>query len=110
MQIRTEEMHEIAEYGIAAHWAYKEGKQLNTSTQKKSFEEKLTWFREILDFQNESDNAEEFMESLKLDLFSDMVYVFTPKGDVIELPSGSVPIDFVIQFILKLVTIQLVRR
>jgi GTP diphosphokinase / guanosine-3',5'-bis(diphosphate) 3'-diphosphatase len=94
VQIRTEEMHEIAEYGIAAHWAYKEGKQLNTSTQKKSFEEKLTWFREILDFQNESENAEEFMESLKLDLFSDMVYVFTPKGDVIELPSGSVPIDF----------------
>ena len=61
---------------------------------KTSFEKKLSWFREILEFQNESENAEEFMESLKIDLFSDMVFVFTPKGDVIELASGSVPIDF----------------
>ncbi|WP_047979697.1 RelA/SpoT family protein [Ornithinibacillus contaminans] len=92
VQIRTKEMHEIAEYGIAAHWAYKEGKQLNKD--KKSFEEKLTWFREILEWQNETHDAEEFVESLKIDLFSDMVYVFTPKGDVIELPSGSIPLDF----------------
>lgn len=92
VQIRTKEMHEISEYGIAAHWAYKEGRQLNKD--KNSFEEKLTWFREILDWQNETHDAEEFMESLKVDLFSDMVYVFTPKGDVIELPSGSVPLDF----------------
>lgn len=92
VQIRTKEMHEIAEYGIAAHWAYKEGKQINND--KKSFEEKLTWFREILEWQNDTHDAEEFMESLKVDLFSDMVYVFTPKGDVIELPSGSVPLDF----------------
>ncbi|PAV28941.1 (p)ppGpp synthetase [Virgibacillus profundi] len=91
VQIRTKEMHEIAEYGIAAHWAYKEGKQVNN---KKSFEEKLTWFREILEWQNDTHDAEEFMESLKVDLFSDMVYVFTPKGDVIELPSGSIPLDF----------------
>lgn len=91
VQIRTVEMHRIAEFGVAAHWAYKEGKTLNDHT---SYEQKLTWFREILDFQNETANAEEFMESLKIDLFSDMVFVFTPKGDVIELPSGSVPIDF----------------
>ncbi|WP_080844724.1 RelA/SpoT family protein [Cytobacillus gottheilii] len=91
VQIRTMEMHRIAEFGIAAHWAYKEGKIV---AENSSFEEKLTWFREILDFQDDTVNAEEFMESLKMDLFSDMVFVFTPKGDVIELPSGSVPIDF----------------
>ncbi|WP_077214087.1 RelA/SpoT family protein [Bacillus dakarensis] len=91
VQIRTSEMHQIAEFGVAAHWAYKEGKSVNEGS---SLEEKLTWFREILEFQNETANAEEFMESLKIDLFSDMVFVFTPKGDVLELPAGSVPIDF----------------
>ena len=91
VQIRTYEMHQIAEFGVAAHWAYKEGKSISDSS---TFEQKLTWFREILEFQNDTANAEEFMESLKIDLFSDMVFVFTPKGDVIELPSGSVPIDF----------------
>jgi GTP diphosphokinase / guanosine-3',5'-bis(diphosphate) 3'-diphosphatase len=91
VQIRTFEMHRIAEFGVAAHWAYKEGKSLEDGNE---FEEKLTWFREILEFQNDIANAEEFMESLKIDLFSDMVFIFTPKGDVIELPAGSVPIDF----------------
>ncbi|MBM7541735.1 RelA/SpoT family protein [Amphibacillus cookii] len=92
VQIRTKEMHEIAEYGIAAHWAYKEGKKLEPG--KENSEEKLAWFREILESQSETNDAEEFMESLKVELFADMVYVFTPKGDVIELPKGSVPIDF----------------
>lgn len=91
VQIRTTEMHQIAEYGVAAHWAYKEGKVVNSKT---SFDNKMTWFREILEYQNEADDAEDFMESLKLDLFSDVVYVFTPKGDVYELPNGSVPLDF----------------
>ncbi|MGF2714724.1 GTP diphosphokinase, partial [Bacillus cereus] len=91
VQIRTKEMHEIAEFGIAAHWAYKEGKAAETTG---TLEKKLTWFRQILEWQNEASNAEEFMESLKIDLFSDMVFVFTPKGDVMELPLGSVPIDF----------------
>src|SRR5699024_2785835 len=91
VQIRTKDMHRTAEYGIAAHWAYKEGKRANS---KQSFEEKLTWFREILEWQNEAHDAEEFVESLKVDLFSHMVYVFTPKGEVIELPNGSIPIDF----------------
>jgi GTP diphosphokinase / guanosine-3',5'-bis(diphosphate) 3'-diphosphatase len=91
VQIRTSEMHRVAEYGIAAHWAYKEGAVKAPSS---SFENKLTWFREILEWQNDVTDAEEFMESLKVDLFSDMVFVFTPKGDVYELPSGSVPIDF----------------
>jgi len=92
VQIRTFEMHRIAEFGIAAHWAYKEGKDAADTTVP--LEEKLSWFREILQFQDDSSNAEEFMESLKIDLFSDMVFIFTPKGDVIELPAGSIPIDF----------------
>lgn len=92
VQIRTKDMHKIAEYGIAAHWAYKEGKEIKPH--EKEFLDKLTWFREILEWQNDATDAEEFVESLKIDLFSDMVYVFTPKGDVIELPNGSVPIDF----------------
>ncbi|OEF98977.1 (p)ppGpp synthetase [Vulcanibacillus modesticaldus] len=90
VQIRTFEMHHTAEYGIAAHWAYKEGK----AQLEGSFEEKLSWFREILEWQDDYRDAREFMESLKMDLFSDIVFVFTPKGDVIELPYGSVPLDF----------------
>jgi GTP diphosphokinase / guanosine-3',5'-bis(diphosphate) 3'-diphosphatase len=91
VQIRTNEMHKVAEYGIAAHWAYKENKNISD---KLTFEKKLSWFREIVEWQNDANDAEEFMESLKVDLFSDMVFVFSPKGDVIELPAGSVPLDF----------------
>lgn len=91
VQIRTTEMHRIAEYGIAAHWAYKEGQNI---TEEATFETKLSWFREILEWQQDTRDAQEFMESLKMDLFADLVFVFTPKGDVIELPKGSVPLDF----------------
>jgi len=90
VQIRTWEMHRTSEYGVAAHWAYKEG----TAVPSGSFEQKMNWFREIIELQNEADNASEFVESLKMDFFSDLVYVFTPKGEVIELPAGSVPLDF----------------
>ncbi|OIJ21968.1 (p)ppGpp synthetase [Anaerobacillus alkalidiazotrophicus] len=91
VQIRSEEMHKIAEFGVAAHWAYKEGKTVNNA---QTLEKKMSWFREILEWQNDAHDAQEFMESLKIDLFSDTVFVFTPKGDVIELPAGSVPLDF----------------
>lgn len=90
LQIRTHEMHRIAEYGIAAHWKYKEGGKPSDV----QFEEKLSWLRQILEWQHELRDAREFMESLKIDLFSDVVFVFTPKGDVVELPAGSVPVDF----------------
>ncbi|WP_035108154.1 RelA/SpoT family protein [Desulfovirgula thermocuniculi] len=89
IQIRTREMHRTAEYGIAAHWRYKEGGKTD-----RNFDQKLAWLRQLLDWQRELRDAREFMESLKIDLFADSVFVFTPKGDVIELPAGSVPIDF----------------
>ncbi|WP_413521578.1 RelA/SpoT family protein [Brochothrix thermosphacta] len=91
VQIRTQEMHQIAEFGVAAHWAYKEGNSANLST---SIDRKMSWFSEIMEVQDTESNAQEFMSSLKTDLFADMVYVFSPKGDVIELPKGSVPLDF----------------
>ncbi len=89
VQIRTSEMHRTAEYGIAAHWRYKEGGQTD-----KQFDEKLAWLRQLLEWQHELRDAREFMESLKIDLFSDVVFVFTPRGEVFEFPNGSVPIDF----------------
>ncbi|WP_040950062.1 RelA/SpoT family protein [Gorillibacterium massiliense] len=90
VQIRTWEMHRTAEFGIAAHWAYKEGAPVPTG----NFEDKMNWIREILELQSETRDASEFVESLKMDFFSDLVFVFTPKGEVIELPAGSVPLDF----------------
>ncbi|AVX21458.1 GTP pyrophosphokinase [Carboxydocella sporoproducens DSM 16521] len=89
VQIRTWEMHRTAEYGIAAHWRYKEGIK-----EPGELDEKLTWLRQILEWQRELGDAKEFIENLKIDLFDESVFVFTPKGDVIELPAGSVPIDF----------------
>ncbi len=91
IQIRTYEMHNTSEYGIAAHWKYKEGE---SSKQNNDFETKLTWLREVLEWQRETSNPEEFMENFKIDMFSDEVFVFTPKGAVINLPYNSTPIDF----------------
>ncbi len=90
VQIRTWEMHRTSEYGIAAHWKYKEGGRSNAG----NFEQKLSWLRQLLEWQHDSRDAGEFMESLKIDLFTDTVFVFTPKGDVVELPAGSCPVDF----------------
>ena len=88
IQIRTQEMHHIAEYGIAAHWKYKEG----IANDKE--EVKLSWLRQALEWQKDVNDPKEFMESLKMDLFSNQVFVFTPHGDVIELPAGATPLDF----------------
>lgn len=90
VQIRTWDMHRTAEYGIAAHWRYKEG----INPKDKKFDEKLSWLRQILEWQQEVKDTNEFMESLKIDLFDDTVFVFTPKGKVIELPKGACPVDF----------------
>jgi GTP pyrophosphokinase len=90
VQIRTWDMHKTSEFGIAAHWAYKEGSMVPSG----GFGDRMNFFREILELQQETHDAAEFMESLKMDFFSDLVFVFTPKGEVIELPAGSVPLDF----------------
>lgn len=97
IQIRTHDMHKTAEYGIAAHWKYKEGIVETPQTPNKEGENsdtKLTWIREMLDWQRETPNAEEFMENFKIDLFSDEVFVFTPNGKVINLPYNATPVDF----------------
>jgi GTP pyrophosphokinase len=92
VQIRTYEMHKVAEYGIAAHWKYKEGSK--SKIEKNSFDEKLAWLRQVMEWNNEVDDSGAFYEMIKGDLFSDEVYVFTPQGDVINLPAGSCPLDF----------------
>src|SRR5579859_3301576 len=89
IQIRTQEMHRVAEFGIAAHWTYKE-----KGGKDDGFDEKLSWLRSLLEWQNEVGDAELFVDTVKIDLFQDEVYVFTPKGDVLNLPAGSTPVDF----------------
>ena len=89
VQIRTEEMHRTAEYGIAAHWRYKEGREANSEV-----DEALVWFRQVLEWQQDTKEPEEFMEFLRMDLFHGEIFVFTPKGEVKSLPDGSTPIDF----------------
>lgn len=92
VQIRTHQMHEVAEYGVAAHWAYKEG--VTTKVQNDELGNQLSWFRDIIELQSESSDASEFMDAIKQDFFTDNVYVFTPNGDVMELPDGASTLDF----------------
>ena len=96
VQIRTEEMDKIAETGVASHWAYKEGTNYNPKEEQKDIENKLHWFRDFVSMSNEGEGApaNEYMSNLTHDIFEANVYVFTPKGKVIELPQGSTPIDF----------------
>ena len=89
IQIRTYEMHTIAERGIAAHWKYKEGGRVDGDVERK-----MRWLREMADLDNEASDAKEFMEKVKMDFFSDEVFVFTPGGDIVDLPKGSTPLDF----------------
>lgn len=91
IQIRTKEMHQIAEYGIAAHWKYKEG---DTTGKATSDDLKLAWLRQSLEWQKEINDPKDFLETMKMDLFTSQVFVFTPQGKVLELPSGSTPLDF----------------
>jgi guanosine-3',5'-bis(diphosphate) 3'-pyrophosphohydrolase len=94
IQIRTYEMHKTAEYGIAAHWKYKEDAEEGVEGNSENFDSKLSWLKDILEWQGETFDAEEFMEGFKIDLFSDEVFVFTPKGKVINLPLDATPIDY----------------
>jgi len=91
VQIRTVEMHRTSEYGIAAHWRYKEGSKTD------NFEQKLTWLRSLLEWQNDMRDSRAFMENLKLDLFDNQVFIFSPKGDVFSMPSAATPLDFAYQ-------------
>ena len=89
IQIRTYEMHNVAEYGVAAHWLYKEGRPSDSE-----FEEKMTWLRQLLEWQRDVSGAPEFVESFKTDVFKNQVFVYTPKGELKELPAGATPLDF----------------
>ncbi len=89
IQIRTYDMHHVAEYGVAAHWRYKEG-----GRRDEKFDSKVAWLRQLMDWQKDVVGAQEFVDSLKTDLFQDQVYVFTPRGEIKELPAGATPLDF----------------
>ena len=89
VQIRTQEMHQVSEYGIAAHWRYKEGKQAN-----QYLDNKIAWIRQLMEWRQDVTDAQEFVSGMKTDVFQDRVYVFTPRGDVIDLPRNATPIDF----------------
>ncbi len=90
VQIRTHEMHEKAEYGIAAHWRYKE----KGGKKDDAYEQSINWIRQLMDWRSDVDDAQEFVDGMKTDVFQDRVYIFTPRGDIIDLPAGSTPIDF----------------
>lgn len=90
IQIRTHEMHRVAEYGIAAHWRYKEGSRKPDI----AFEERVAWLRQLLEWQKEVRGAQEFVDSVKTDLFRDQVFVYTPRGEIKDLPAGATPLDF----------------
>jgi len=89
IQIRTREMYRVAEYGVAAHWRYKEGDKKDIK-----IEERIGWLRQLIEWQHDLSGAEQFLESVKTDIFNDQVFVFTPKGEIKDLPKGSTPIDF----------------
>ena len=89
IQIKTNEMHQVAEYGVSAHWRYKEGQGSDLR-----FEEKMTWLRQLLEWQRDVSGTDEFIESVQQDIFSDQVFVYTPKGDIVELSAGSTPVDY----------------
>ena len=91
VQIKTRDMHQVAEYGVAAHWRYKER---TGSAAGGRFEERMTWLRQLLEWQRETPDTDEFLESVREDLFHDQVFIYTPKGDIVELAAGATPIDF----------------
>ena len=90
VQIRTQEMHELAEYGVAAHWSYKE----EPRRRDVQYEERMAWLRHLIEWQQEASGTDDFLDSIKTDVFADQVFVYTPKGEVRVLPAGSTPIDF----------------
>ncbi len=94
VQIRTKEMNELAETGVAAHWRYKEGSNYSPQKEQKEIEEKLFWFRDLITLAEKEGDAKEVMDNLQKDIFEAQVYVFTPKGKLVELPNGSTPLDF----------------